>query len=171
VAKADVASWPVFGFLAKLQQTAFISRARGDAAKGRNALGKMLAEGKSLIIFPEGTSTDGSELFPFKSSMFSLALRENADRLLIQPFSLKVDLIDGHGVVTQDDRDLYAWHYKMTTELPEHLWRFANTSGVNITLTFHEPLKAADYADRKMLAKTCHERVSKSLGMPMTQAA
>ena len=54
VAKKDVASWPVFGMLSKLQQTAFISRDRSDAKQARYALDNMLDEGKSLIVFHEG---------------------------------------------------------------------------------------------------------------------
>ncbi len=164
VAKKDIASWPVFGFLSKLQQTAFISRSHIDAKKEKHALDTMLASGKSLIIFPEGTSTDGREVIPFKSSLFAIALRnENNSDIFIQPITLAMQSVDKHDVVTQDDRDLYAWHINMTTPLAEHLWRFAKSRGAEIHLYFHTPVDANEYTDRKILAKTCHEAVSNGL--------
>lgn len=163
VAKNDVASWPVFGFLSRMQQTAFISRTSKDASKEKNTLEGMMHDGKSLIIFPEGTSTDGRDVLPFKSSLFSLALKHANPNLMIQPFTLQLDLVEGHTPATQDDMDLYAWHRDMTTELPPHLWRFALSKGAQVTLKFHPPLKACEYGDRKILAKACHDNVSKGL--------
>ena len=160
VAKKDVASWPVFGMLSKLQQTAFISRDRADAKQARNALDNMLDAGKSLIIFPEGTSTDGKEVLPFKSSLFSIALKENLPDLLVQPITIKMESVDGREIKTQEDRDLYSWHINMDTPLGEHLWHFAKNSGAEISLNFHPPIKAHDYEDRKTLAKACHKAVS-----------
>jgi 1-acyl-sn-glycerol-3-phosphate acyltransferase len=170
VAKKDVASWPVFGFLSKLQQTAFIDRSRSAAIKEAGALGTMLQAGKSLILFPEGTSTDGRMILPFKSSLFSLALRDSDENLKIQPFTVSICLADGHPPKTQDERDLYAWHRDMTTELPAHLWRFAKTKGAEISLEFHAPLRAIEFSDRKILAKHCEDTVSKGLD-PLRDAA
>lgn len=169
VAKKDVASWPVFGFLSKLQQTAFIDRARGAAARERSSLGGMIAEGKSLIIFPEGTSTDGRDVLPFKSSLFALALEATNEAMQIQPLTLRADVVDGLAPETQELRDIYAWHRDMDTELPTHLWLFAMSKGAVITLTFHEAVPREAYEDRKTLAKTCHEHVSN--GLHMKQAA
>jgi hypothetical protein len=58
-------------------------------------------------------------------------------------------------------------------ELPEHLFRFGKTSGANLRVTFHPPLKAADFTDRKVLAKTCHDIVSKghTASLPVSNAA
>ncbi|MCB1720232.1 MAG: 1-acyl-sn-glycerol-3-phosphate acyltransferase [Alphaproteobacteria bacterium] len=169
VAKKDVASWPVFGYLSKLQQTAFVSRSREDARKGANALATMLKDGKNMIIFPEGTSTDGREVVPFKSSLFSIALQEEAKDLVIQPVSIEVLSANGRAPQTQEERDLYAWHRDMDTELPEHLWRFAKTSGAVLKITFHDIVRANDFSDRKTLAKACYETVSK--GLELSKAA
>lgn len=163
VAKKDVAKWPVFGFLSKLQQTAFIERKRGAAAKEATALGTMLADGKSLIIFPEGTSTDGQGVLPFKSSLFSLALNDAAAPLTIQPFTIQVKEVNGTVPKTQELRDIYAWHRDMDTELPRHLWLFAKSKGAKITLTFQPVTTSSAFKDRKTLAKHCHEAVSKGV--------
>ncbi len=160
VAKEDVASWPVFGFLSTLQQTAFISRRKSDAKKGQNTLDNMLADKKSLIIFPEGTSTDGREVRPFKSSLFSIALKNADQNIEIQPITLKMIKSDGKQIDTQESRDIYAWHINMDTPLHIHLWRFAKTTGTEISVEFHPPINPSDYSDRKELAKACHSAVS-----------
>lgn len=164
VAKKEVADWPVFGTLAKLQQTAFIDRSRNTAMSGRFAVGGMLSARKNLVIFPEGTSTDGREVLPFKSSLFSLMLEGEYPGLMIQPFTVSMTLVDGQEPKSQDIRDLYSWHRDMDTELPVHLWRFAKTKGAIITLHFHEAFQAPPTTDRKELAKICHEQVASGLG-------
>lgn len=164
VAKKEVAQWPVFGTLAKLQQTAFIDRSRNTAMSGRFAVGGMLAARKNLVIFPEGTSTDGREVVPFKSSLFSLMLEGKYPDLMIQPFTISMMLVDGQKPKTQELRDLYSWHRDMDTELPVHLWRFAKSSGATITLRFYDAFKAPQGTDRKHLAKICYEQVASGLG-------
>ena len=130
VSKNDVASWPVLGFLSKLQQTAFISRSHVDAGKEKRALDNMLDAGKSLIIFPEGTSTDGRTVIPFKSSLFAIALKEGLkDNIKVQPITMALHNVEGHDVKIQEDYDLYAWHINMITPLGEHLWRFFTFQG------------------------------------------
>ncbi len=163
VAKKDVESWAVFGFLSKLQQTAFISRHRDDAKQAKSNLDQMLNDGKSLIIFPEGTSTDGREVAPFKSSLFSIAMKEKLKDICVQPITLKMESVDGKEVKTQDDRDLYSWHVNMDTPLGKHLWGFAQSSGAVISLNFCTPIKANEFENRKTLAKACHEAVSRGM--------
>ncbi len=163
VAKADVADWPLFGLLARLQQTAFISRSRTDAAKEKSALQNMLKDGKSLIIFPEGTSTDGRTVLPFKASLFSIALDETAPPgLVIQPFTVEIAETDGKPVNNQAGRDLYAWHGDMT--LLPHLWRFAKSEGARINLHFHPPLTMGAETHRKALAADSQALVAGGLG-------
>lgn len=162
VAKKEVAGWPVIGFLSRLQQTAFISRSRGDAQKEKNALANMIAEGKSLILFPEGTSTDGTRVEPFKSSLFSLTLDDQQNRtLMIQPVTLTIELIDGKAPETQALRDLYAWYGDL--DMLPHLVAFAKTSGTTVRLVFHDPVDPSAFADRKALAEACWETVRGSL--------
>lgn len=170
LAKSEVADWPVFGFLSKLQQTEFIDRRRTAISRETDSLASKITAGRSLIIFPEGTSTDGQSVLPFKSSLFSLVLDNAArDTLTVQPMTIQLLEADGRLPSTQEVRDIYAWHREMTTELPAHLWRFAQSRGARVRLTFHAPLQASAYDDRKVLAKDCHENVSKGLS-PLSPA-
>jgi len=161
VSKADVANWPIFGYLAQLRQTAFIGRAKADTSAAARTVSAFIERGESLIIFPEGTSTDGRNVLDFKSSLFSLALNEDKPDLHVQPLTVFMASANGNPIKDQDSRDLYAWHRNMDTELPEHLWRFAKGRGAEIYVVFHEALRAQDFEDRKTLAKATHEAVSK----------
>lgn len=161
IAKKDVAGWPVFGFLSRLQQTAFISRSRQDAGKEKNALSNMLDEGKSLILFAEGTSTDGADVAPFKSSLFSMTLDDNRHALTIQPVTLRIEQVDGKTPEAQGIRDLYAWHGDMT--MPPHLKGFTACRGAVIRLVFHDPVDPKAFTDRKIMADHCREKVRAGL--------
>lgn len=163
VAKKEVESWPVFGFLARLQNTVFIKRSRSAAADEKDSVGSVIDQGRNLVIFPEGTSTDGRTVIDFKSSLFSLMLDSHLPDLMIQPFTISMRRVDGVFPETQDLRDIYSWHRDMDTELPAHLWRFARSKGAVIVLRFHAPVAARDYADRKALAKICHKAVAEGL--------
>lgn len=161
VAKGEVASWPVFGFLSKLQQTAFISRSRTTLDNDKNNLGTMLKDGRSMIIFPEGTSTDGRTVVPFKSSLFSIAYTDGNTDVWLQPMTLSIISVNGKTPAAQSVRDLYAWHSDMT--LNPHLAAFGKISGATIKITFHPPVSARATPDRKLLAASCHEAVSSGL--------
>jgi len=68
ISKAEVRQWPIFGWLAILQRTVFIRRERAAARKQAEEINARLEAGDSLMLFPEGTSSDGNGVLPFKSS-------------------------------------------------------------------------------------------------------
>lgn len=166
VARGDMSRWPIFGYMGKMQQTIYISRERQDAEKGKASIEKILADGKNLIIFAEGTSTNGAQVLPFKSSLFSLALKNPSGKpLLVQPITISLLEVDGQPAI-DDARDLYAWHRDMDMEIWPHIWRFAQKKGATIKITFHEPRDAAHYTDRKALCHDCYNDVSQHLEVP-----
>jgi 1-acyl-sn-glycerol-3-phosphate acyltransferase len=70
VGRRDVAAWPLFGTMAKLQETVFIDRSRrSGAGESRDLIRERLREGDALVLFPEGTTTDGNRVMTFKSSL------------------------------------------------------------------------------------------------------
>ena len=158
VAKREVASWPIFGFLSKLQQTAFIDRNRRSALKEKDSLKNKLETGKSLILFPEGTSSDGSSVLPFKSSLFELAKGEKD--ITLQPFSITIQGINKQPVLTQKQRDLYAWHGDM--DLAPHLWTFAQQKHIHIHLDFLSPLEITLESQRKEISNHAYQLILSS---------
>jgi len=169
VARGDVSGWPIAGLLARLQQTVFISRNRQDILEAKDGIAEAIASGRRLIIFAEGTSSDGSVVLPFKSSLFSLAMDNPAGRkLMVQPVTLSLLEVDGRPATDTGVRDLYAWHGDMT--FPPHFLQFVRLRGARIRVTFHPPRDAAQYSDRKALCADCHGDVTRGLE-PLAQAA
>ena len=162
VARGDLSGWPLLGQMALAQQTVFISRKREDAVAGKDALETVLKGGKSIIVFAEGTSSDGSRILPFKSSLFTLALNNPGGRpLMVQPFTISLLSVHGVPADTQSVRDQYAWYGDMT--LPPHMWAFLKGKGAVVKLTFHKPRDAAEYTDRKTLCQDCYNDVVSGL--------
>ncbi len=93
IAKSDIQSWPVFGYLAKKSNVLFISReSRKDAARVVHATNHSLLDGDTLCLFPEGTTTDGTEIKPFKSSIIQGAIHANS---VIWPIAFRYTCKDG----------------------------------------------------------------------------
>lgn len=159
VAKTEVAGWPFFGLLAKLQRTVFVERkARAEVGKQRDDLGGRLDAGDSLILFPEGTSSDGNRTLPFKTALFAVAARRIADRpLTVQPVSVTPTRLDGipMGVAF---RPFYAWYGDM--DLAPHLWQAFKLGGMTVEVEFHPPVTIEGFSSRKALAEHCHRTVS-----------
>lgn len=158
ISKAEVKKWPVLGWLATIAETIFIKRTRNAAQECIDAIGKMLKRNRSLILFPEGTSHNGKDVLPFKSSLFELFLNEKIKKeLLIQPFTIAIEQINRCAPNDQKDRDLYAWYGDM--DFGPHIWKMAQNKGADIKIIFHPPLAAKDFDNRKTFAKTCENAV------------
>lgn len=164
VAKKELRGWPLFGFLSTLQQTAFISRSRTDAQNEKNNLIDMMKAGKDLIIFPEGTSSDGTSVKPFKSSLFELPIelakgneKPVNGEIMLQPVTIRLMAVNDEPAEERDLRDLYCWYGDMTLE--PHLLALARTRKFNVRIVFHPPYRAKDYHSRKELCKLCYEDV------------
>lgn len=164
VAKADVQHWPLFGFLAKLQNTVFISRRPKDIEAVSKSISQRMSEGGGLIIFPEGTSSDGRQVLPLKSSLFALFTSEamQAQSSEIVTFTIKLEKVEGQGV---DDcfalRDYYAWYGDMT--LVPHLWALSHLKNVDLRVTLVPVKKEKLCYNRKELSAALHLQISKYL--------
>ena len=157
IAKADVAGWPVVSTIARLGRTAFVSRQRGTTARERDAMRGRLAHGDNLILFPEGTSSDGSRVLPFRSSFFALAEPSGAAPPLIQPISVVYDRLGGLPT-GRASRPVFAWYGDM--DIASHFWRLGQQSGLRVTVLLHAPLDPARFADRKALSHAVWKTVA-----------
>lgn len=158
VAKVEVAQWPGYGLLAKLQRTVFVDRRRHTTAKQRDSIQARLVAGDQLVLFPEGTSNDGNRILPFRSALLSVAESAPTERpLAIQPLSIAYTAINGLPM-GWGLRPLVAWYGGM--ELGGHLWRFSRLGQVEVVLQFHDIVKVTDFASRKELTRHCAEAVA-----------
>lgn len=166
VAKSEVASWPFFGLLAKLQRTVFVDRRRASAAKQRDAIGERLAAGDRLVLFAEGTSNDGNRVLPFKSALFSVAERaEEGQTLALQSVSIAYTTLNGMPI-GRGLRPFYAWYGDM--DLGGHLWTFAGLGRTHIVITLHQPTHAANWPSRRALAQHMHSEVAAGVAAALT---
>jgi lyso-ornithine lipid O-acyltransferase len=153
VAKGDVATWPVISTIARLGRTVFVTRSRSSTAKERDAMRAVLKAGDNLILFPEGTSSDGSRVLPFRTSFFALAEAQGGEDLaelpLIQPVSVVYDRLGGLPA-GRASRPVFAWYGDM--DIASHFWRLTQHIGLRATVLLHTPLDPARFADRKALS-------------------
>ncbi|MGF1551012.1 MAG: lysophospholipid acyltransferase family protein [Paracoccaceae bacterium] len=157
VSKAEVRDWPGVGLAAAAAGTVFIERRRSQAKAQEAVLRSRIRAEQLLIFFPEGTSTDGERVLPFKSSLFS-AFFDDAGRgadLLIQPVTIHYR----PGAASALPPSFYAWWGDMA--FWAHVFDvFARSAGGTASVVFHEALRPAEEGDRKALAQACHSRVS-----------
>lgn len=146
VAKAEVAGWAGIGWLARATGTLFIRRDRAEAAAQTAALRDRLAAGHRLLFFPEGTSTDGRRVLPFKPTLFQAFFDPDlAPGLRVQPVSVAYHAPEGA------DPKFYGWWGDM--DFAAHLLKIlAHRGPGSVTVIWHPPLPVADFAGRKALS-------------------
>lgn len=157
VSKAEVASWPGIGLMARATGTMFIKRDRAEAAQQASAMEERLSAGHRLLFFPEGTSTDGRVILPFKPTLFQAFFAEDLrERLHVQPVTVIYHAPEGA------DPRFYGWWGDM--DFGRHLLKvLAAPRQGSVTLVYHPPVRVADFPDRKALA--AHAEAAVRAGM------
>jgi 1-acyl-sn-glycerol-3-phosphate acyltransferase len=162
VAKREVASWPLFGLLAKLQRSVFVDRNRRHKTGEVNAeIAQRLADGDPVILFAEGTSSDGNRVLPFRSALIgaaqdALAQVEHTGHVFIQPLSIAYTGLQGLPMGRQH-RPVAAWYGDL--DLLPHLKEIVRRGALDVTLTWGEPIPFDGRIDRKSVAKSLEETV------------
>lgn len=165
VSKAEVRDWPGVGWLAAIADTVFIERRRSATGRHQNDLIEPLRDGALLCLFPEGTSTDGLRVLPFKSSMLSAPLDAKVrDRISVQPATLNWIAPEGA------PPNFYGWWGDM--EFETHVWDvLCRSAGGVLEVTFHPARPVTDFADRKDLARRCETAVRAGLRVRASRLA
>ncbi|WP_170532960.1 lysophospholipid acyltransferase family protein [Ruegeria atlantica] len=153
VSKAEVAKWPGIGWLARATGTVFIERDRKKAREQTRIFETRLKAGHKLLFFPEGTSTDGQRVLPFKTTLFAAFFADELrDFMYVQPVSVVY-----HAPKGQSDR-FYGWWGDM--DFAPHLLKTLGARGQGaVELIYHAPAKVSDFESRKALAAYCEESV------------
>lgn len=158
VAKQEVGTWPLVSTIARLGRTVFVSRQARNTAQERDDMRARLDAGDSLILFPEGTSSDGARVLPFRSVFFSVVEeRAGSPRPLVQPVSVVYDQLAGLPA-GRASRPVFAWYGDM--DLASHFWRLAQHRGLRATVLLHAPVDPAAYPSRKALAQAAWQTVA-----------
>ncbi len=152
VAKAELAEAPIVGWLASLNNTVFVKREnRTSVAEQVNALKDAIADNWSVTVFPEGTTTDGHSLLPFKTSMLSV-LEPPPPGILVQPVLL-------------DYGEIAEWIGWVGNERGVNNARrvLARRGSFLLNIHFLEPLRPSEFPGRKAIGAEARRRIEEAL--------
>ncbi|HSF90838.1 MAG TPA: lysophospholipid acyltransferase family protein [Paracoccaceae bacterium] len=168
VAKSEVRSWPGIGFLARVTGTMFIERRATEAKRQQMLLLARMQRGHRLCFFPEGTSTDGRRVLDFKSTLFAaFHTPELIEHVWVQPATITYIAPKGR------EATFYGWWGDMS--FGEHVFAvLALSRGGKVHVTLHEPVPAADFANRKTMAAYATDivrvQLAENIGVPVSEA-
>jgi len=158
VARHDMAGWPLFGYLARFQNTIFVDRKRLRALPGVNAeIAGRLAARSNVVLFAEATTGDGTRLLPFHSPHFQSIVDLPGDApALVQPAAINYARRNGLPL-GKAERASIAWYGDMT--LAPHLWALLKGGPIQCEVTLGEPIRVEPGANRKALAAQARHAV------------
>ena len=160
VTSVEIENTPVLGTLCRAGGSYFVERRnRTRLAQELDSLGQVLSEGVSLVIFPEGTTSNGDSVLPFKKSLFASAVKAGTPVL---PLCIRYLRADGKPVDAISRDSLY-YYGDMT--FFAHFWRFIRLRSIDIELVVLDPLDVSSESCRKELASLSHERISQAFAV------
>ena len=168
IAKKEVKAMPIFGFLASLNNTYFIDNTKASKSLGySNEIQKKLLQGQNLILFPEGTTSDGSSVRAFKSSFFESAnskyicpISKEEKYIKVYPITLSYLKKDGLPMGTAARREI-AW-------IGEHpviniMLNYLRSGNISIRIKIHNSVTIEEFGDRKKLSAYCEDTILANL--------
>lgn len=161
VAKSEVAGWPLLGAFAKVQDTIFVRRdSRTEVPRVNSLMAQRMIAGEDVLLFGEGTSTDGAGVQAFKPSHFAAA-REAAqapgvDHVTIQPAAIVYTHAKGQKLDAEGRKKL-AWFGD--ADLAPHIWLLLKSAPVDCLVRFGPALRFGPEGDRKQIAQATEAAV------------
>lgn len=166
IAKKEVGEWPFVSSLARLQRSVFVDRTRRTAVgQATDEILRRLAQGDILVLFAEGTSSDGNSVLPFMTSLFAAAKPsgksgEIAPDAVVQTLSLVYTRLYGIPL-GRADRPLVGWYGDM--EMRSHAWRLLKAGPLDVHIRIGPPVPLGEFADRKHLARHSEAQVRENV--------
>jgi 1-acyl-sn-glycerol-3-phosphate acyltransferase len=161
VAKKEVGTWPFVASLARLQRSVFVDRTRRTAVgQAAGEIVARLAQGDAIVLFAEGTSSDGNRVLPFMTSLFAAAIPSGdglaAPDAVVQTLSVVYTQL--HGIpIGRADRPGVAWYGDM--EMRSHAWELLKAGPLDVRIRVGAPVPLTSFADRKELARHSEAQV------------
>ncbi|MEP1205747.1 MAG: lysophospholipid acyltransferase family protein [Rhizobiaceae bacterium] len=155
IAKSEMSTWPIFGSLAKLQRTVFVRREdRRNSHQQANEIADRLTAREVMVLFPEGTTTDGNRLEPFKTSLFEaakIALKKSpVETAVVQPAAIEYTHL--HGLpLGRAKRPHVAWPGEL--DLPESFVPLVKAGALDVTIRLGDPIIMTETCNRKTIAR------------------
>ena len=159
VSKKEVRGWPLIGPWTALCGTIYIDRQRKDEIPLLvGEIARKLSQKANVLIFPEGTSTNGDRILPFQSAPFAAPLRARA---AIVPVTLTYKSID-HQPLSNTNRDRIYWYGDM--EFLNHFWGLLAVRRIEVTVKIHPKIETSRYKNnslcRKELSQVSYDRIA-----------
>lgn len=162
IAKREVSRWPFVSSLARLQRTVFVDRERrGAVGDTTSEIMTRLGQGDTIVLFAEGTSSDGNRVLPFKTSLFAAAKPagkggEPSRGAVVQTLSMVYTRL--HGIpLGREDRPLVGWFGDM--DMPSHAWQLLKAGPLDVRIRIGRPIPLDSFRDRKDLARKSEDQV------------
>ncbi|HEY1077828.1 MAG TPA: lysophospholipid acyltransferase family protein [Fontimonas sp.] len=156
IAKSEIRHWPVAGSLAKAAGTFYLRRGKGGAKPLIEALVPHLAAGGSVVLFPEGTTTDGRQVLPFHARLFSAAIDARA---LVQPLTLRYGA-GRHGRLVAP--------FIGDDDLVRHILRLLREPRLRVDMIYGTPF-SVEGLDRAAIALRAEQAVRQSLATAISE--
>ena len=159
IAKAEIGGWPLVGLLARLQRTVFVDRSRRHATGDVNKeIASRMTDGDPVVLFGEGTSSDGNTVMPFRSALFGAVRDALGDGGRVHVQSVSVAYTRLHGLpMGRQFRSVAAWYGDIG--LTKHFFRVVREGAIDVIVTFGPILSVDADADRKALARATEASV------------
>ncbi|MFB9949935.1 lysophospholipid acyltransferase family protein [Rhizobium puerariae] len=165
IAKMEVSEWPIFGTLAKLQKSIFIVREQkrrtGDQV---NEIAERMGAGEIVVLFPEGTTSDGNRLLEVKSSLFGAAAaaapHTSGGLVHVQPVAIAYTRVHGMAM-GRYHRPIAAWPGDI--ELGPHLLGVLKEGAIDVDVAFGETIDFRTGDNRKHLSQAVTSRIRRML--------
>jgi 1-acyl-sn-glycerol-3-phosphate acyltransferase len=155
--KSEIAGWPIIGLVCKIGGCIFINRKASRTLHNKSELDYAMGKGNIISLFPEGTTSEGTGLLPFKSSFFSVAEHKEVS---VQPVSVAYTSLNGLPI-DATTRPLVGWYGD--AEFFPHALNFLRQHYVDVLVTFHKPVEGTDFDSRKEIANYCKDVIERAL--------
>ena len=153
IAKNEISNWPIMGYLSKIGNTIFINRNLSFLKRNKSIIYDFISKGNSIILFPEGTTSDGIRVLRFKSSLLTSLEQKN---ILIQPIVINYESINGMPL-NRWLKPIIAWYGDM--DLKPHLINVLKLFSIKAKITFLPPLNGKNFTNRKDMTSTLHHAI------------
>ncbi len=163
VSKKEIGNWPFVSTLARLQRTVFVDRSKrhaaGDAA---SEISTRLASGDTIVLFAEGTTSDGNRVLPFLSSLFGAVKTGAAEQAGTVVQTAAVVYTHLHGIpLARSDRPRVGWYGDM--EMQSHAWSILKSGPLKVTIKVSAPAPLESFSDRKELALSTERTIRRAV--------
>lgn len=166
IAKAEIAKWPIFGTMARLQRSIFVERKPHRTGAARDEMLKRLENGENLMLFAEGTSGDGNRVLPFRSALFAAAeFRPKGEPVTVQAVSITYAKLDGLPM-GRFLRPYFAWYGDM--DMASHGWNIFGLGRIGVVVEFHKPVTIDQFPNRKAMAEYCQAQVARGVAAALS---